>query len=272
MLVSVVLELESLAKQSLPPSHGHLVQAALLHSIERQRPDLSFELHHGDRRRPFTVSPVFGPFRTGGGRLRLRKRQEGWLRITSLSEALSAELVNFERLTDQIGLGSAQFAVRRVLSTHAEHRWASRTTFMDLWRRWFEADRQDLSRRIRLQFETPTTFSRGDHELPLPVPQEVFGGLSQKWEQFAESPSPESIAEQFRTHVWLARHDIHTRKVHFTKTRRYVGFQGECEFWVDPAADDTLVRVANLLADFAFYAGVGTKTEAGMGQVRRLPE
>ena len=32
-----------------------------------------------------------------------------------------------------------------------------------------------------------------------------------------------------------------------------------------------LVKQLNMLANFAFYAGVGQKTTMGMGQARRLP-
>ncbi|MBM4027556.1 MAG: CRISPR system precrRNA processing endoribonuclease RAMP protein Cas6, partial [Planctomycetes bacterium] len=57
--------------------------------------------------------------------------------------------------------------------------------------------------------------------------------------------------------------------VYQLKRGTYPGGYGDVTF---EALDTTspYVRTLNLLADFAFYSGVGTKTTMGMGQARRV--
>jgi CRISPR-associated endoribonuclease Cas6 len=49
-------------------------------------------------------------------------------------------------------------------------------------------------------------------------------------------------------------------------THRLRGFVGECTYTAN-ANDERARRVLHLLADFAFFAGVGMKRTMGMGQV-----
>ncbi|GFP33975.1 hypothetical protein HKBW3S42_02315 [Candidatus Hakubella thermalkaliphila] len=48
-----------------------------------------------------------------------------------------------------------------------------------------------------------------------------------------------------------------------------IGFQGKCKYTV-LSNQNEMTRYLNILADFAFFAGLGQKTTMGMGQVRRL--
>ncbi|MBI3490961.1 MAG: CRISPR system precrRNA processing endoribonuclease RAMP protein Cas6 [Acidobacteria bacterium] len=49
------------------------------------------------------------------------------------------------------------------------------------------------------------------------------------------------------------------------------GFIGTCEYSVGPRAPEDVSRALHLLADFAFFCGVGLKTTMGMGQVLGEP-
>jgi len=106
----------------------------------------------------------------------------------------------------------------------------------------------------------------------LPLPELVFDSLARQWNSLA--PVPLQIDRQaLRTytdqHVVIKRlESLHTQMLHFAKAPQ-VGFVGRVSFGL--MGDNDIARLyLNMLADFAFYAGVGMKTTMGMGQCRRV--
>ena len=75
-------------------------------------------------------------------------------------------------------------------------------------------------------------------------------------------------------HAGLTSVESKSRMLDFGK-HKAIGFVGSCayQFFVerqsDGKGDTEMLRLANLLADFAFYCGTGYKTTMGMGQTRR---
>ena len=129
--------------------------------------------------------------------------------------------------------------------------------------------------RVELQFTTPTTFHSQGRSLPLPLPRLVFGSLLDRWNAFAPlriDPEILVVVEQACT---IARYDLRTEAVPLGGGLQ-IGFVGRCTYGLPPGrgvrpADEYAWRVLHLLANFAFFAGVGAKTTMGMGTVRMVP-
>ncbi len=293
-LVSVVFLLRPEHDAAVPLTTGRAVHAAFMDLVSQLDPDLSDRLHDPSRFKPFTVSPLHSLSERRSDHFLVRPSNTYWLRFTSLDETLSHLLLglrpdDFER----IHLAGASFNVVAIIASSSAHPWAGQTTFDALACRWLEGD-PSPPRKIHLRFVTPTTFISGDQNIPLPLPHLVFFQLAEKWKQYAPTPLAHMIGRLVDEHIhspptapddaeissdrsWLAlnrviglsRYDLKTRILDFAQYKQ-VGFTGEVEFLVHESFSDEQTKLLHLLADFAFYAGVGYKTTMGMGQVCKL--
>ncbi len=163
---------------------------------------------------------------------------------------------------------------------------------------------------IGLEFHSPTAFSDGQTAWGkrmhlFPDPDRVFDRLARVWNEWAptalalDAPALQAYAREW---VAVAYHHLETRLFHFDRYAQ-VGFTGQCHYRLMEARshvrgekavsrDDgqgdraalagglpppatigaglSAAQALHLLAEFAFYAGVGQKTAMGMGQTRPL--
>lgn len=122
------------------------------------------------------------------------------------------------------------------------------------------------SRRFDLQFITPTAFAQGNTNLPLPVPTLMFRSWLERWNHFAPVYlGGDELIAYLSNAVILKNHKIQTRT--WQLQRGFVnGFVGDVTLQVFNRADPLLANVANLLVQYAKFAGTGMKTRLGMGQ------
>ncbi|MEH2409436.1 CRISPR system precrRNA processing endoribonuclease RAMP protein Cas6 [Nostoc sp.] len=128
------------------------------------------------------------------------------------------------------------------------------------------ANEPEPIKRFDLQFITPTTFAQGGANLPLPIPSLMFRSWLERWNHFAPVylGSDELIIYLSKA-ILLKNHKIKTRSWQLHKG--YVnGFVGNVTLQVFNRADPLLANVANLLVQYARFAGTGMKTRLGMGQ------
>ncbi|MEA5620637.1 CRISPR system precrRNA processing endoribonuclease RAMP protein Cas6 [Cronbergia sp. UHCC 0137] len=121
-------------------------------------------------------------------------------------------------------------------------------------------------RRFELEFITPTAFSQGTANLPLPVPTLMFRSWLERWNNFAPVYlGGDELIAYLNNVVILKNHKIQTRSYQLSKG--FVnGFVGDVSLQVFQRADPLLANVANLLVQYARFAGTGIKTRLGMGQ------
>ncbi len=126
---------------------------------------------------------------------------------------------------------------------------------------------------IKMQFVSPTTFSAGRLDFPLPEPVAVFKSWLSRWNDFAPPNRriSTSVMETVLTNVAIDSHQIRTKKHHLGRGRSFVGFVGDVTFAITRARklNQALVWQLNALADYAEFCGTGRKTTYGMGQTRR---
>lgn len=263
---------------------GPAVQGMFLHLLEDVDPTVVRRLHEDHRYRPYTLSPLGlgeptpNPFQEGnmrqgfqGFRLsRSRRIVAGtpcYLRITLLEDTLFPTFSQYflRRPEPTFRLGQTEFVVTNVQgSSGDDNSWSAYCSYPDLIERASHTDR-----RIALSFLTPTSFSAGDVDLPLPLPRLVFRSFMKRFEEFyhvAFLPDFEEQVERYAgiSNLWHVNTDIiKAKKVYL------LGFTGRVTYDIHRKASPDLVFQMNLLADYAFFCGTGKKTTVGMGQTVR---
>jgi CRISPR-associated endoribonuclease Cas6 len=103
-----------------------------------------------------------------------------------------------------------------------------------------------------------------------PLPRLVFGSLLSRWNHCAPLPLAPELVEAFDTGIDVDRYTLNTQMQDFGRYQLQVGFVGQCTFGTRKGVAAEVVWGMQLLAAFAFFAGVGYRTTMGMGQVRLL--
>ena len=293
MLTSLILHLKAKNSGALPAITGRLVHAAFLKMVRSCEPQLSEHLHQGREERPFTLSAPQGPLDTesGHGTLKIHEQQAYRVRVTSLDRRLSELLLEWAQggsrsrsLPRSFPLSHVDFTIASIARSRGEHPEARTTRWNDLYDRWISREQRatHAAREIVLRFASPTAFRRlagsrarsFERTAPLPLPGMIWHSLVERWRRYA----PDELKLRYRSEEvydrWISvkRFKIRTHSLRFQDEQAFaqIGFTGVCAFLVHDQAAERLVQEANLLAEFAFYAGVGYKTSWGMGQVHQL--
>lgn len=267
MPVSLVVEIVAPQDMELPLTIGNYIHAAFLRLVYSVNPELSEKLHAPGREKPFTLSPLVGDYQRHNGKLLLKKGDHGWVRITALEPSLSQCLLEWNtQVIPALTLLDEPLEVTGIL--HEGHPWARVATFEELYQQTMTTE-QPMRRHIIFRFLSPTTFRANGANVPFPLPKYVFFTLSQKWNTYAPVYLGEQVHAMIEQAMTLSHYQLHTQALDFGKYRQ-IGFTGEATFLIRRTLDDIWVRAIHLLADFAFFAGVGYKTTMGMGQVRKI--
>lgn len=228
-----------------------------------------------------------------GQRMTVQQGQVCWLRLTLLDGALFG---SFARQTLAASEGEHQGATLPPLTLngipfdllemvvderggHGEASWSGWTSYATLHAESQARPARRLER-VTLVFDSPTGFggvdrSWGRETTMIPEPARVFGGLARRWQRFAsaelvEAVELEALAGYLEERVCIEEYALHTQWLHLRQAP-LLSFVGQSTYLLPP--DDTgdrLRRQVHLLADYAFYAGVGHKTAQGLGRARRL--
>jgi CRISPR-associated endoribonuclease Cas6 len=268
MLASILIELAP-AEDGGGCFTGHHVLSWFLEEIQRLDPVTSTALHASRRHKPFTIwaGPRFALTRHGVA------HDESdpllWVRLSALNASVSGLLARLAAsLPGVVRLGGRCFSPIQVLTSARQHPWCDTSTFQELQAFWAGAP---ASGRVRLRFLSPTAFAgrdaaTGRHaQAVFPFGALVFASLARRWEEHAPAPLPEGMRDALPRAIREESYDLRTTVVDLG-THRLKAFVGECEYAVAPDASDVLQRAVHMLADYAFYSGVGTKTTMGFGQ------
>jgi CRISPR-associated endoribonuclease Cas6 len=261
-LYSLVLQLAPEAGGSMPAAPGHQVQALFFELVRQVNPELANALHASAPGKPFTVAML----------PRNERNKTLEMRVSLLVATLWQPVVQalFQQLArPALRLGSTSLVLRDVPGTPGSHPWAGFTSYAALAAAVVPYDR------LTLEFVTPTAISqgtdaRGRKKLELlPLPGVVFKSIAQRWNLLAPSDLrlDDSLTEAAWNNTLVSEHRIQTRTEQI-KSGPQKGFVGQCSYELPP--DPAQQRVLTLLADAAFYLGVGAKTTRGMGLCRRV--
>jgi CRISPR-associated endoribonuclease Cas6 len=267
---------------------GHMGRAAqkmLLDIVQAQDPALSAVLHDSQAEvKPYIVSglltrdavPLIGAVPT---------EESAWVRIGGLNQSVNAVLLHFAaNPPPEIEFDRERWRIESIATTRDQHVWANSASFADLLRRNPHEHAPDS---VRFQFAAPTGFHSKSLNVPLPIPALVFGSLYARWNTLAPVQLPDLLPDFVDQFVPISRYQTRTEILRFKQGGQQIGFVGEVGYSILArnaglakhdaglaaaleAQHSDLSAAIGLLADFAFYSGVGIKTTTGMGMMRRL--
>ncbi|ACK70151.1 CRISPR-associated Cas5e family protein [Gloeothece citriformis PCC 7424] len=253
-LYSIIIELGAARSGNPPATLGRAIHAQVLHWIQLGDPQLA-ETIHTSQNPPISLSGL-------QGNRRKEKNYAGdrfYFRICFLQGHLIQPLLKGIEAwgEEKLILGQFPFVIRQCYFLSGTHSLARSTDYENL------VNHSPVSQTISLSFLSPTSFKQQKHIQLLLTPDLVFNSLLRKWNSFA----PEEL--HFPLIEWdgfVSAFDLRSYALKMEGGAE-VGSQG----WVKYCfSDSEQARIASILAQFAFYSGVGRKTTMGMGQVQLL--
>jgi CRISPR-associated endoribonuclease Cas6 len=267
-LASLVFTLTAAADTKLPPANARIFHGSLLRWLERDQPELVKLLHDNNERRPYTLSDLHGRFEEKNGWLKLPAGETYWYRLTGMDAAFIQSVVgSMQKQEHGPQPDDPKLVPGPVFVLPEEHHWAQLSSFAEIIEGVLQqSQRRELSNTVALRFESPTCFIENKQALPLPVPRYVFGYLANKWQLASPVALPVEDLQHFVESIFLSQARVETRLVDLQKYKR-TGFTGQCRFALHPALPENYRQALQLLAELAFFSGVGSHTTMGMGQV-----
>lgn len=267
----------------IPPgfTSGKALHGLFLNLVSSVDAELGDRLHQNQSNKAFTLSPLQQSAPTTHLRWTyLKPISSGtpcWWRISLLDDQLFGQLSQlWLNLNPQQPwhLGPANLHINSVLGTpQSTQPWANFCNYAQLYEQ-----ASSTSRKLTLQFCTPTAFRQGKYDSALPTAERVFGSLLRRWNYYSKIEFPKEILTHLQDSYVNIRTEVavdpreqfqHTgAKVSFCN--HFTGCVGKISFQVLGKAHPTTIQQLNTLADFALYSGVGRKTPMGMGITRRI--
>jgi len=259
MMKAIVLQLQQVNNEPLPPSHGTYAYAAALELLLHIDPVHATHLHDPETHKPLTVSPLFSQIPHSESQT---PNPEYFWRLTALEPDTVRLLEQLSHQSGGVRLGGSVFNITSIATTPDRHLDAGEEDYTKLFEKWGRAEPPPS---VTLKFISPTTFRSGSEVIPYPTPRLVFGSLMDVWNEWSPVPMGEWRALLERA-IMLSNWRGETRRLDLGN--RYVtGFIGKFTYRPMERSRD-LQRMMGMLAEFAFYAGVGWQTTHGLGQVR----
>ena len=272
---STVFVVQPTSQTTLPKTMGRAVWACALGLIGAQQPDMAAVLHDSTDLKPVATSPLQGPVTVEGHRVRLHPGETYWFRVSSVAPPLSHILADIEAQPPRtLELDRQRFDVIMVSSDPSGHAWARRQSYDDLYNAvWQEPE--GAAPLVSLDFVSPTAFLSQGRTVLWPEPDRVFGSLLQRWQAYAPALLPDDLEDAIAACIDVEAYELRTRSQQYAKgASRQVwyqkGFVGTCRYRGRRDTPEPVLRLLNLLARYALFAGVGSRTTVGMGQVRQV--
>lgn len=249
-LYAIAVQLKACAQGSLPLTLNRAIHAQVLQWLSLGNLELASCVHRSQES-PISVSGLIGH----QGRIRLG--DEFTIRIGLLdAQLLEPLLAGIEQWgTKPLQLTKFPFVIQSIYSLPGSHPLVGSSQYSIM------AKTRTNSADLTFQFLSPTSFKQRDIIQPFPLPELVFGSLQRRWNAF----SPKLLA--FKPIAWEGIVSSYELKTHVLKLEG--GAEVGCQGWAKYRFKDAeQARIAIILANFAFFSGVGRKTAMGMGQVR----
>lgn len=258
-----------LRPQHAATTHAHLgraAHAAVLRLIGASSPHLAQQIHDGIGQKPLTVSTVGGLAARGQTAL-VDPAQQYRLRVTLLTPELERVAADWQAADlPPFDLDGLLWQVEGLARTSDAHAWAGAHTFEELAAPAL-GRASAPPRRWELEFVSPVTFRQRGMNAPLPTPDLVFGSLLEKWNTCSTVTLPDEVRRYATECLAVSRFDLQSASVPAKGTGLQVGAVGVCGYTAT-VHDRYWMACIDLLAQFAFYSGVGAATTRGLGQTR----
>ncbi len=284
MLTSLVFIVRPTRSGTLPVTNGQHLHGVFFDKLLRELdPELATRLH-AEAHKPFTLSniqPLVTNLPSQGQTFSLHPSQTCWFRLTSLSFWFSQYLLNDFRslLTARAGqplldnILQHTFEILEIYDQSNQHPWAAQLNYAAL----LEAGRQTYLRhrnskggsKLRLFYHSPTFIKAAKPGISnattlIPAPRSIFAELGRRWAIFSGLPLDPAFNQWLEDRVLISAYELRTAQVWLKENQTC--FQGWCEY-TSFSSDTELNSLLHTLGFFSFFAGVGSKTTMGCGQI-----
>lgn len=272
MLASLVIHLQPEDTYEINFPLNRSIQALFYEILKKGDSEVALACHDSNSVKPFTVSPLFGPFgRTSSKRL-IVKGFNYWFRCAFLKQdifdAFSKTIFPMSAGREQVSLSGKKFLVQHVeLEKKKRFSWSNISSFSTLMKEAQETAqslKSKLSCSIVLKFASPTTFRRGEINYLFPDPYLVFQSYTKKWNAFSEMPIDENLLIDYVNSSLVVSSYALKTDIFDIGDVALQGFKGFCRLSL-LKFQKVYTPVVLALVKFAFYAGTGQKTTMGMG-------
>jgi CRISPR-associated endoribonuclease Cas6 len=249
--------------QPISAGIGIAIRGWFYDAIAEAAPEIADRLHHANGAKPFTVSLLFGKYKQSKGMFHLNPQPYSF-RVTVLTSELYSALRQITAIKmangELIQLGGMKFSIERIVLGGEGEAYATQSNYEELWQ-------TPVRRKYSFRFVTPTSFRMGRGHLPFPLPNSVYRGLWRKWNQFAprQFAMGKEVLDTVQQQVFPSQHELKTKLIPRSGAK-FLGFVGTCQFEVLGDVSEEHLHNLTVLSEFAYYAGVGSKTTEGMGQ------
>jgi CRISPR-associated endoribonuclease Cas6 len=264
-LLSLVLTLRPEQVAPLPQRLGRAAHAILLQHLAEVDTELATALHAANGRQPFTCSDLLG---TRDPERRVSPEQPYTLRYTALTAPVAEALGQAFHSGDTLTFEGVPFTVQAQTIDPDQTPWAGTDTYEALAARHLVSGGEQPQPTWPFLLTTPVAFQSQDVTEPLPQPRRFYQSLVQQWNTFAPVALPaDEVVRYTENLVVVSRFSIRSA-VGWRRGRALrIGAIGNVTFRA-LNRDRYWLAVLSLLGAYARYAGVGTLTTMGMGQVR----
>ncbi len=276
-LASVDVRVYPLADALLPYPSGHLTYALVLDWVRSADPSLAKRCHDDAKFKPFTVSSLTSRVRPEEEQVHIPKYTECRFRFTTLDQrlydVLSSVVCGLLAKKARLEIAGHTFQLLDVFQEpDSDQEGAPEPGRRSLGRLTSFSELVCLAapvRTVTLRFHSPTAFRQNLRNLPIPLPLQVFGGLRRKWESYSPVPLPAPLPDEVLDDIVISQLRLSSKLWVYPK-HKSVGAVGRCTYELLGKHDEQTLRALSVLADFAFFAGVGYRTTMGMGQCSRI--
>lgn len=264
MLLAFKLLLQTSTPAHVPPYLGRGVYAAALARLGEVDPAAARAVHDGDGPKPLTCSGLLGAPPRGP----LVPGHVYAVRLTALTDEAAAALTAafLDAPPAELDLDGNRFQVVGTLCNAAQDGWTGRADYTTLAAQHL-AQGGEQGRSVTLEFASPTTFKSGGINVPVPLPNLVFGSLVERWNAFGSVALSPEVRRFGAEMVALSRYSLRSAAVGHKGEGLRIGGVGRATYSA-LSGDRYWLGVLHLLAAFAVYSGVGSQTTSGMGQAR----
>ncbi|NDJ63157.1 MAG: CRISPR system precrRNA processing endoribonuclease RAMP protein Cas6 [Chloroflexi bacterium] len=277
-LYAVVLRMATTRRGAIPADHGKVVLSALYHLIDRGDQALAQTLHDANLHKPFTVGLIQGGKRDHRHAQHFGEGDPAEWRFTLLRDPAFEALIQryiSDRDLPHVRIGAVEFQITDafVSGSHAH----SGSLSLETLAARYQQPPENYFGAVKLDFLSPTVFNLGtDRESrqrrlrALPIPRTLFSSLRKRWAQLGGAGPGDAFDTWIEQAIEAEPLSLRWQHVHIEKM--WVrGFLGQVRFqhW---GPDRRWLPFLHLLADLAFYTGVGYQTTRGLGQVRRAAD
>ncbi len=268
-LTAVVVTVRPTKPAVLPGHLGRAVQAACYRWLASVDEALAVRWHDAEGVKPYTCSTLFGGKRLGENTRAVDPEHTSWFRLTGLSPDISAALLQIAAAPPpEVELEGVAFTVERLTTDAAGHPWAGAASSEALAAPYLMA-RSKAPRRVMLELTTATSFKHHDRTMPLPLPDLVFGSLCDHWNAFSPVALSAEVRAYCESSVGISRFELRSSAIPSNDGGLQIGSIGTVTYNA-LHYDRYWMSVLGLLAEYAFYAGIGRGTTAGLGQSRQI--